>query len=218
MEPGNNDIKLKVCGMKFRENLEEVARLGPDFLGFIFYEKSPRYMAGNLSPEDLKPLPKKIKKVGVFVNASIQYVISNANDYGFDFVQLHGEEPIDYCKTVFEADVSIIKVFHVDKQIDWEQLKPYEDYVTYFLFDTKSKAYGGTGKAFDWQALNGYNLSTPYILSGGLDLANTADLNHLKVQPFAIDVNSKFESAPGLKEIGAVKKLKEMMMIKPMKN
>ncbi len=204
-------IKLKVCGMKMKQNLDEIADLAPDFLGFIFYENSPRYMANSLKPENLGLLPRNIKKVGVFVNASLEFVQATSSKYNFDFVQLHGHESVAYCQELKTNGHNIIKVFHVGEEVNWGALAPYQPLVDYFLFDTKSKQYGGTGNTFNWKILSGYKLSTPFFLSGGIDLINLNEITDLSPKPYAIDVNSKFESAPGVKDVDAIRQLQLIM-------
>lgn len=204
-------LKLKVCGMKYAGNLAEIALIKPEFLGFIFYENSPRYMAESLIAENLNTLPDSIQKVGVFVNASYQFILEMTKRYELDLVQLHGGEEVDFCFRLKAAGIKIIKVFHVDNAIDLDLLKTFQQVADYFLFDTKSKLYGGTGTEFNWQALDQYNLATPYFLSGGVGLDNIENLKQLTVLPYALDVNSKFEIKPGFKNVKTVRQLKEKM-------
>ena len=205
-------MKLKVCGMKYPENMQAIIRLSPDFLGFIFYPKSPRYMAETMKPEDVQNIPPAIKKVGVFVNESVSEISKRVNEYGLDLVQLHGDESPDFCKQVKATGVDVIKVFHIDANVDWEQLRIYQPFTDYFLFDTKSKNYGGTGKSFNWEILNGYDLEKPYFLGGGVSLENIDMVKKIgKNGPLVLDVNSRFETKPGYKDITLLAKLTEKL-------
>ncbi len=216
-------LKIKVCGMKYQENILELANLQPDYLGFIFHENSSRYFDGSI-PE----LPKTIKKVGVFVDASHELIIEKVNRYQLDAVQLHGEESVEFCsalkhqfgydqETTTKKDssssiarnsshIDIIKVFSIKDTFDFSVLEPYETTCDYFLFDTKGKLPGGNGDTFNWDVLKDYPSSKPYFLSGGIGLES---VEHIKTffgseasrYCYAIDVNSKFESQPGMKNI-----------------
>ncbi|RSC95948.1 phosphoribosylanthranilate isomerase [Tenacibaculum singaporense] len=209
-------MKLKVCGMKFVENIQQVAELQPDYLGFIFYEKSPRNFEG-IIPK----LPNGIKKVGVFVNEYLEIVVSLIEEYQLDAVQLHGDESVAYIKELKQhlPKVEIIKVFGIKNEFNFEVLEPYEEVVDYFLFDTKGKERGGNGITFNWQILQNYNSTKPYFLSGGIGLEEVGELqSFLKRKEsqycYAIDVNSKFETKPGVKSIEKLKKFKEILVKK----
>lgn len=193
------------------ENIQQVAELQPDYLGFIFYEKSPRNFEG-IIPE----LPSEIKKVGVFVNEYVEIVVSLIEEYRLDVVQLHGDETIDYIKELkqYLPKVEIIKVFGIKDEFNFEILKPYEEEIDYFLFDTKGKERGGNGEVFNWGILKNYNSTKPYFLSGGIGLAEVAELQSFfkrKESQYChvIDVNSKFETKPGVKSVEKLKKLKK---------
>ena len=202
-------IKLKVCGMKHADNLKELVALAPDYIGFIFYSKSPRYMAETLKPEDLKVVPAHIKKTGVFVNADTETMLALARKYQLNALQLHGNESPEECQILKAAGYEIIKVFGIGNEFDFNILAPYKPYVDYFLFDTQSKQYGGTGKAFNWQVLAHYDNEIPFFLSGGISLENIAQIQKLQGSNlYAIDVNSCFETAPGQKDIEMLKVLK----------
>ncbi|WP_224998333.1 phosphoribosylanthranilate isomerase [Cesiribacter sp. SM1] len=201
-------LKVKVCGMKDPENLQAVAALQPDYLGFIFFEKSPRYMPQSLNPEDLDQLPRTIKRVGVFVNAPAEEVLEQARRYGLQAVQLHGDEPPALCRQLQQQGLQVIKVFRVGERFNLDELLPFADVADYFLFDTQGKQYGGNGKAFDWELIKEYSLQVPVILSGGVALGSLDHLNQLQHLPIhALDVNSKFETAPGFKNIPALQEL-----------
>ncbi|MBT0607416.1 phosphoribosylanthranilate isomerase [Aequorivita echinoideorum] len=202
---------LKICGMK--HNIAEVAELQPDYLGFIFYEKSSRFFNGNIPS-----LPNGIKKVGVFVDEKISEIIELVKKYSLDVIQLHGNETKEYVLdlqgylTLFDPDVLVWKVFNIDDNFDFVQLKPYENKVDAFLFDTKGNKKGGNGFAFNWEILRKYPSKKPFVLSGGIGLEEIEALKNLlktNLPIHAIDVNSKFEIEPGMKDIAKLKKLLE---------
>ena len=196
-------IRLKVCGL--RDNAEEVIALDPDYAGFIFYEKSPRYVGNDFV---LPVLSEEVKKVGVFVNEVLVKVRQSVETCGLDFVQLHGNESDHYCQELRKAGIRIIKAFQMEDGFDFEQLEKYESSVDYFLFDTKTKQYGGSGKVFNWDLLTKYDIKKEYFLSGGISLDNIgqlADIDLSKVH--ALDVNSRFEVKPGLKDVMLLKEL-----------
>ncbi len=212
-------MKLKVCGMKYQENISAVAALQPDYLGFIFYEKSPRNFEG-----DIPNIPDHIKKTGVFVNATLDFILDNVKKYDFKAVQLHGNESAAYChelKSALEqsdkaSSIELWKVFSIKDEFDFSRLTPYESIVNCFLFDTKGKEKGGNGYTFDWRVLNNYPSTTPFILSGGIGLDEIESILSFLDKPvskylYAIDVNSKFETAPGLKNIQQLKEFKKQL-------
>lgn len=185
--------------MKSTENIDGIALLKPDYLGFIFYEKSPRYFESPIPNFDAS-----IKKVGVFVNASYEEIKEKVKRYNLDLVQLHGDESPDFCALIETNLSKVIKSFSIDNEFDFNILNKYINYCSYFLFDTKGINHGGNGIAFDWSLLKNYHLHKPYFLSGGIGLENLEDLKwflekkHAK-KCFAIDLNSRFEAAPGIK-------------------
>ncbi len=201
----NNRLSLKVCGMK--HNTLEVAQLQPDYLGFIFFEKSKR----NYDKAHIEILPEGIQKVGVFVDASIEFVIDKIKQFQFDVIQLHGSETPEYCKRLqTDSKVELWKVFSIKDHFDFSVLEAYEAVIDKFLFDTKGKEKGGNGYTFDWSVLQDYPSQKPFILSGGIGLEEIPAVNELKktALPLAgIDVNSKFEDKPGLKNIDLLKSL-----------
>lgn len=202
-------MKLKICGMKFPFNLAKVARLKPDYLGFIFYEKSPRYMQESLAPADLRSLRKQTKKVGVFVDADTEYILKMAQSYRLDALQLHGQEPAEQCQELKSKGYKIIKVFSIGREdFDFARLEPFKPHVNYFLFDTKGRQPGGNGVTFDWSKLRQYDNEVPFFLSGGVGLENIDQLKTLNfLNLHAVDVNSQFEVEPGLKDIDKLKTL-----------
>lgn len=194
-------LAIKVCGMRQADNIQALAELDIDYMGFIFYEKSKRYTPTSI----ITDLPASIKKVGVFVNASVEDVQNKINE-GLHAVQLHGDESVDFCKAIKTEGILLIKAFGLHEDINWEDLAPYEKVVDYFLFDTSSAQYGGTGKTFDWALLNKYPYSTPYFLSGGLDLENLhTALAISDARLIGLDLNSKFEIESALKDINKIK-------------
>jgi phosphoribosylanthranilate isomerase len=207
-------LKLKICGMK--HNVAQVATLNPDYLGFIFYEKSARnYM------DELIDISEKIKRVGVFVDAPISFVLKKVKIFNLDVIQLHGDESAFYVNEINqnilnlaantnEDGIEVWKVFSVSNEFDFSVISEYENLVDKFLFDTKGKDKGGTGFAFDWSVLNNYPSSKPFILSGGISLENISEVKKImkkSIPIYAIDVNSKFELKPGLKDVSTLKNL-----------
>lgn len=208
-------MKLKVCGLRDPDNIMALSKLPIDLMGFIFYKDSPRYAS---DPALIKWLDENrealahIQNVGVFVNAAIEYVLNKVHDYQLDFVQLHGDESAEYCREIQSYwDIStmrrarLIKAFAVDEQFDFSETKPYETSCSLFLFDTKSGNYGGSGKQFNWELLQNYQGNTPFLLSGGIDENAVAKIRALSFnQLYGVDINSKFEIEPGLKEADKV--------------
>lgn len=206
-------MKLKVCGMKYPDNVSAVAALAPDYMGFIFYKPSKRYCGETLTPEFVKTLPAAIIKTGVFVNESLEEVLRICNVYGFKAVQLHGHETADFCLSCKQAGLEVIKVFHVGETMDWSILGPYKKVADYFLFDTKTPEYGGSGNRFNWEILKEYDNEIPLFLSGGIDESILTELNTLStVNIYALDVNSRFELEPGLKDVERIGKFKEALI------
>ncbi len=204
-------MKLKVCGMKFVENIEQVSGLYPDYMGFIFYEKSKRNFEGVIPK-----LPKSIKKTGVFVNEYPEILVSLVEEYQLEAIQLHGDETIAYIKQIktYLPSVEIIKVFGIKDEFNFELLKPFLQVVDYFLFDTKGKERGGNGYQFDWSILDAYPYEKPFFLSGGIGLKEVVDLKKVvdsDLPIHAIDINSKFEITPGLKNINDIKIFKNKL-------
>jgi phosphoribosylanthranilate isomerase len=194
--------KLKICGMKYSGNIKEVAGLNPDYMGFIFYDRSKRYVEEELDSNQLLFLNDKIDKVGVFVNEEAETILEKVKTYGFKAVQLHGDESPLLCRNLKEKGLTIIKAFSIGDNFDFKKLKSYKSYCSYFLFDTKGANYGGNGKKFDWDILKKYDNEVPFFLSGGIDIINAEEIKCLKgLNIHAIDINSCFETEPGLKDI-----------------
>lgn len=207
-------MKLKICGMKYQDNIQHVAALQPDYLGFIFYKKSARHFNAASIPE----LSNTIKKTGVFVDADLDFVLQKINKHQLQAVQLHGKESFEYCKQLQNKNIEIIKVFSIKDAFDFNVLKPYEKVCDYFLFDTKGKHPGGNGYTFNWNVLNEYPSTKPFFLSGGLGLNEVEKIHEfLKSKAskycYALDVNSKFEIEPGLKHIENLKAFKKALNI-----
>ncbi len=200
-------MKLKVCGMKM--NPDEVATLGPEYMGLIFWEKSPRFVSGVMPS-----ISNKIKKVGVFVNAGIEDILAKVAKYGLKLVQLHGQESPELCKKIQAVGIKVIKVFGVDEEFDFSVLAPYEEVCDFYLFDTKGKLPGGNGYTFNWEVLEDYPSTKPFFLSGGIGLENIDEILTFLYRPeskycYAIDVNSRFEMQPGLKNIEQLQEFKK---------
>ncbi len=198
-------MKIKVCGLKYPSNMNELINLPIDFVGFIFYKNSPRYINDEISFDFIRTIPSHIKKVGVFVNSDSYSIINSIAHYNLDFVQLHGDESVVFCDEI-KPYVKVIKAFQIHDLFDFSILEDFEPYVDYFLFDTASKDYGGSGQSFSWQLLEKYTLNTPFFLSGGISEFSIDELlkiNHKQL--YAIDLNSKFEIVVGLKDANKIK-------------
>ncbi|MGX7668464.1 phosphoribosylanthranilate isomerase [Flavobacterium pedocola] len=201
-------MKLKICGMKYPANIQQVVMFQPDYLGFIFYEKSPRYFSGNLPL-----LPKSTQKVGVFVDAYLDDIIGKITRYNLQLVQLHGNESPEFCKLFKQLDIKVIKTFSIDDSFDFQTIKPYETVCDYFLFDTKGNNPGGNGTTFNWQILKNYPSQKPFFLSGGIGLDEISEINLLNLPIHAVDVNSKLEIKPGLKNVKECGKLIQLIKL-----
>jgi phosphoribosylanthranilate isomerase len=207
------EFKLKICGMKVPDNIAQVVDLRPDYLGFIFYKGSKRYI-DELPVSTLQELPKGIKATGVFVDEDLETVISNAKTYNLAALQLHGHENPEYCLQVKSALplTEVIKAFGIDPAFDFSSLDTYQGAVDYFLFDTQTAAHGGSGKVFNWSLLENYTGNTPYFLSGGIGIEQAAALTKMKdTRLYAVDINSRFEVEPGLKDLDKLKEFRNIL-------
>jgi len=213
---------VKICGLKESGNLESVSKFSPDFIGLIFYDKSPRFVNGALLEKQVRTLPGKILPTGVFVNESVNNILSFVKRYGLKAVQLHGAESADFCRELgdhLDPDFLILKAFGLYEGFDFSILFPYQHLVNYFLFDTQSPVHGGTGKKFDWTLLEGYTLDNPYFLSGGIGLEEISALKEeIKEKSYfkhlaGLDLNSRLEDSPGMKNLNKVR-----MAIEEVKN
>ncbi len=198
--------------MRDPENITGIVETAPDFLGFIFYPKSKRYVGENPALATFDQIPNSILKAGVFVNENQENVIDTCKTFGLEIAQLHGQEAPEYCKQVQQAGIIVFKAFSVDDSFDFETVKPYTNVVDYFLFDTKGKLPGGTGQKFDWGILSEYELDVPFFLSGGIapdDLNSIKEFKHSAL--YGIDLNSGFEIEPAMKDVAKVKSFVQEM-------
>lgn len=199
-------LGVKICGMKYPSNTAEVAALKPEMMGFIFYPKSPRY-AEPLDEKILQALPKRIMKIGVFVNASLDEILEVVKKYSLNGVQLHGTEPKEVCYTLRSVGLLVLKAFAISEVTDFRATEEYEGSCDFFLFDTKTPAHGGSGQKFDWSVLSAYEGDTRFLLSGGISVDDAdviKQINHLLLA--GVDLNSKFEVSPGLKNVELLSK------------
>ncbi|GAB2630479.1 phosphoribosylanthranilate isomerase [Belliella aquatica] len=208
-------MKLKVCGMRSEENIKGlISQINPHWMGLIFYAKSPRFVSKDFA-DSIKGLT--ISKVGVFVNANLDEIKKAISLFDLHTIQLHGDESVGFTKSVKEeTGLEIFKVFSVKENVDWSELEGYLPYVDYFLFDTFTKGYGGSGKTFDWQILRSYPFEKPFLLSGGLSLENIKDIQKLYSeipQLAGLDINSKFEIEPGFKDIDRIEEFWEKVRV-----
>ena len=194
---------VKVCGMRDAENIRQLEALGIDWMGMIFWPKSKRYVS---TPPAY--LPQHVRKVGVFVDASLDAIRQHVEDYQLDIIQLHGQESPETLKAL--KPLKLIKAFNIATPEDLQKTVAYEGLADYFLFDTKGKSVGGNGEKFDWSVLDSYQGETPFLLSGGIGSEDAQDIksfHHPKC--IGIDLNSRFETEPGLKDITKLKQFLE---------
>ena len=200
------DMKIKVCGMRNPSNIDDLVKLKPDYIGFIFYPKSKRFI-GELIPDEIQSLiPVYIQKVGVFVDEPFDNMLEKFKSNKLDMIQLHGSELPGYCERLKKLDIPVIKVFSVDVAFDFETVKSYDPFCDYYLFDTASELRGGSGLKFDWKKLDQYKDDKPFFLSGGIrptDVEEIKQITHNEL--YAIDVNSGFEIEPAIKDIPKLK-------------
>ena len=183
--------------MRQGSNIRDVEDLGADFIGLIFYEKSSRFVSALPSY-----LPSRAKRIGVFVDSPISFIEEKAKLYSLDFAQLHGSESPEFCKEIRKmCGISVIKAFGISEETNWKEIASYEGCCSYFLFDTLCAEHGGSGKKFNWNVLENYNLATPFLLSGGIGLDNVEAIKEMNHPRFAgVDLNSRFEISPGMKD------------------
>jgi phosphoribosylanthranilate isomerase len=200
-----NRVKIKVCGMRHRQNILDLVKIKPDYIGFIFYPKSPRYAGCILKPETTSLIPETIRKTGVFVNADSKTIKETCQKFSLNTVQLHGIESVDQCQELKEEGYEIIKAFSLKDPEDIEKTESYKEACDFFLFDTPTHQYGGSGQKFDWSILAGFQPARPFFLSGGIENGDAPGiLKECTATPYALDINSRFETAPGLKNIATV--------------
>lgn len=195
-------LQLKVCGMKDANNITELIQVQPGFIGFIFHEDSPR----NVTELPITKIPYHIKKVGVFVNKDIDFILEKGKEFDLDYIQLHGNESPEFCSEVKSNRLKIIKAFNISGDFNFDQLQAYEPFCDYFLFDAFGKKAGGNGITFNWELLQNYKGKTPFLLSGGIDETMVNEIKKINHPQFTgIDVNSGFELKPALKNIEKIK-------------
>ena len=194
---------IKVCGMRDAQNINDLINLGVDYMGMIFYAKSPRFV-------DEVPVVignKEVKKVGVFVNADEQEIMSTVRKFDLQVVQLHGSEEADLCERLKYQGLEVFKAFGISEEFDFKNVRSFHGVCDMFIFDTKTKAHGGSGKKFDWNKLDEYKGETPFLLSGGITLTDIDEVLEFKHQQYVgVDLNSGFEIEPALKDIVLLKK------------
>lgn len=202
-------MKIKVCGMRDAANIQALAGLQPDYLGLIFYAQSKRYVDTDLSL--LKSMSTQTKVTGVFVNETVEVVLQKVIQFHLKAIQLHGDETPAYCHALRLAlnkdhsDIEMIKAFGINETFDFGVLQNYRAEVDFYLFDTKTPAHGGSGIKFNWRLLKKYQLDKPYFLSGGINLMDLELIRKMNYPGlYAVDINSKFETSPGMKDIGQV--------------
>jgi len=202
-------MRIKVCGMTEPEQVAQLAGLGVSFAGFIFYPKSPRYVFKNMTTTQIRK-ENSINKVGVFVNSTIEEVLHMVDECRLHMVQLHGDESPKFCEKIADY-VSVVKAFRLSENdsVEW-MIRPYMEMCDMFMFDTMGAGYGGTGKKFDWSVLKNETIGKPFFLSGGIEPGDEEKLKEFSVEPvakalFAVDINSRFELSPGIKDMEKVK-------------
>ena len=208
-------MNIKVCGITQLKQLQQLEGLDIDFAGLIFVKDSPRYAADKIAARDLKHADLDMKKVGVFVNEEYDDIMKVVEAYGLDIVQLHGDESPDLCEDL-SAELEVIKTFRIpasQKEGVDEIIADYDTVCDYYLFDTASEdAFGGTGKQFDWKAVSTSKIEKPFFLSGGIGVEDAAKLKAFKHPDFyAVDVNSRFEKEPGIKDMGLLLQFKQAL-------
>lgn len=198
-------MKIKICGLTEKQNLLDVLSLGPDYIGLNFYRRSKRFAGADKTLPSLMHCVTGIHKTGVFVNEEQEIILEMANTYNLDYVQLHGDELSDACAGINTLR-PVIKAFQMIPAFDFKQLQDYVGSCTYFLFDNPSIGYGGSGQCFDWKILHDKEIPLPFFLSGGIGLRHVKQLKEFKHdQLIGVDVNSKFEQSPGMKNINDLK-------------
>ena len=203
-------MKIKICGLKFESNILGLSKLEPDYMGFVFWEKSKRLVIGstpNLSQS-------KIKKTGVFVNADFEKIKDKVRVHKLEAIQLHGLESPEFCEKIKNLGVEIIKAFSIDENFNFNVLEKYELCSDYFLFDTKGKSPGGNGISFDWEILRNYKYKKKFFLSGGISIESInaiKKIKNLSLPLFCVDINSRFELNPGEKNIELIKSFKNSL-------
>jgi phosphoribosylanthranilate isomerase len=195
-------LKIKVCGMRDTENIQALLALQPDFVGFIFYDKSSRYVGEKIPKLDYG----QTLKTGVFVNENLDKLLDIAQNNQLDVIQLHGNESPAYCQKIQQKSYKVIKAFSIKQAEDFKKCQAYINVSDYFLFDTKGPLPGGNGQTFDWSVLRYYQFKKTFLLSGGIKLSHLSDIQKIQHPQMAgVDVNSGFEIAPAYKNINELK-------------
>lgn len=211
----NRKPKLKVCGLTQLVQIGELIAMDIDYLGFIFYDKSPRFILNHLNVEQISKI-KHSGKIGVFVNENVENIVEISEKAKLNFIQLHGDETDEFIielKKQLNPEIKLIKVFRIgadSRNLEFK-IQNLKSEIDYFLFDTDSKAFGGTGKTFDWNILNEIEIPIPYFLSGGISLENIHQLSTFNHQPNALDINSKFEIEPGIKDLEKIRIISKLL-------
>jgi len=209
-------MKIKVCGLTQKSQVEALAKMGVQYAGFIFYPKSPRYVLRHMTLQDIQNIRYDVQKVGVFVNENLEKVLEMVDAAGLDMVQLHGDETPAYCKTISEH-AKTIKAFQVKSQAAMlVHIAEYKNSVDLFLFDTPSSKYGGTGEKFDWNAIADWDLEKEFLLSGGISPQDIEKIDTFSQFPIAkdlhaLDLNSQFETEPGVKDLALLENFLKKM-------
>lgn len=209
-------MRIKVCGMTQADQVAQLAGLGVSFAGFIFYPKSPRYVFKHMTTSQIRSI-NSVNKVGVFVNASVEEVLHMVDECRLHMVQLHGDENPKFCEKIADY-VSVVKAFRLSENdsLDY-MIRPFMDVCDMFLFDTMGAGYGGTGKKFDWNLLRNTRIGKPFLLSGGIEPGDEESLKHFEKDHgdnafFAVDINSRFETSPGIKDMELVKRFSQQLL------
>ena len=196
---------LKVCGMKYQDNIDQLVKLNPDWMGLIFYPRSPRNV-----DHEIKIQKNSLKKIGVFVNERLEAIKHKKEQYNLEGIQLHGDEPPEFCSSIGKLNVLVIKAFSISDTFNFKKLDNYQSSCDFFLFDTKGENRGGNGIPFDWELLKKYQGNIPFLLSGGIRLELLPAIKNFTHSKWVgIDINSGFEIEPGLKDIKRIKEFKD---------
>jgi len=199
-------LKIKICGMRDTDNILKVTELEPDILGFIFSRSSPRYAGDMLDVKTISKIPSSILKAGVFVNEDEKLISDTVEKFSLDMVQLHGDETPELCRRLKEKNIKVIKVFSMSREQPFSRCHQYTEVTDYFLFDTPATGTGGTGSKFNWKVLDEYDIQKPFFLSGGISPEDTDRIGEIKNQFLCgIDLNSRFETSPGIKNTEMLK-------------
>jgi phosphoribosylanthranilate isomerase len=211
-------MRIKVCGMTLPEQVSALDEMGVDFAGFIFYPKSPRFVGNKITPEKMRKIKGHIAKVGVFVNEPYDEMMRTVDEYRLDMVQLHGDETPFFCEKVANY-VTVVKAFRLSDNdpIDWI-VRPYHESTDMYMFDTMGAGYGGTGKKFDWNDLKAASIDKLYFLSGGIEPGDEENIKAFMKEPvaqklFSIDINSKFEVSPGVKDVNKLRQFVDNLKV-----